>query len=181
MRKKITLILVLLIVVSLAGSGTYLYAQSRNARSGSSGQDVNYHKPNPTEKRAAEPNKGKTPDTRSTSTNKTPSSTTSKIKVSVVITTYNDHDNGNLTVNGYVDGIVESGGTCTLTLKDSTGKTISSSRPAQPDATTTTCGQSVIPLSKLHAGTWQATLSYSSATSAGTTDPNDPRNQIEID
>jgi len=180
MRKKTASILLITIAIVLLGGGTYLYAQSRNTHHSVGDQTINYDKPDSTEQSAAESNKNKSPDIPSTSTTQATKDSSAKSKVSVVITTYNDHDNGNLTVNGYVDGVVESGGTCTLTLKDSAGRTVSSSRPAQPDATTTTCGQSAISLSKLHAGTWQATLSYSSATSVGATDPSDPRNQIEI-
>jgi hypothetical protein len=88
-----------------------------------------------------------------------------KRTVSVVITTW-AQKHGDLTVNGYVDNVVEDGGTCTLTLsKDNITK--SASRPAQPNATNTTCGENDIPLTSLSPGTWQATLSYSSDLSNG--------------
>jgi hypothetical protein len=92
-------------------------------------------------------------------------------KVEVTITTYNATDNGSLSVNGYVSGVVENGGTCILTLTDSASKSVTTTRQAIADATTTTCGESAVALSKLHSGTWKAVLSYSSATSVGASEP----------
>ena len=92
-------------------------------------------------------------------------STQDKQQVSVVITTW-AQKHGDIAVNGYVDGVVEDGGTCTLTLTKN-GVTKTASRPAQPNATNTTCGENDIPVSSLSPGTWQATLSYSSDTANG--------------
>jgi len=90
---------------------------------------------------------------------------TTKRQVEVTLT--GSHTNtSNLYVNGYVDGIVEDGGTCTVTLKNGSS-VVTRSRQGVSNATNTTCGQTAIPLASLRAGTWQATLSYSSATSTG--------------
>jgi hypothetical protein len=67
---------------------------------------------------------------------------------------------------GYVTGVIEDGGTCTLTLTHA-GVSVSAQGPARPDAATTACGGLSIPGSKLSAGTWKAVLSYSSKTSTG--------------
>jgi hypothetical protein len=68
---------------------------------------------------------------------------------------------------GYVSGIIEDGGTCTLTLtRGSSSVTVEG--PAMPDATTTVCGGLAVPGDRLSAGTWQATLSYASPTHQGT-------------
>lgn len=91
-----------------------------------------------------------------------------KKTVSVIVTTWKQK-NGSITVNGYVDGIIESNGTCTLTLAKG-GVIKTASRPAQLNTTNTTCGESDIPTSSLSLGTWQATLSYTSKTSSGTSD-----------
>ena len=69
-------------------------------------------------------------------------------------------------VGGYVTGVIESGGTCTLTLtKD--GRSVTGNSQARPDATTTSCGAITVPGAQLSGGSWQAVLSYRSADHAG--------------
>lgn len=70
-------------------------------------------------------------------------------------------------VGGYVTGVIESGGTCTLTLTRA-GARVTASRPARPDAATTACGGLTVPGSSLSSGTWKAVLSYASKASTGT-------------
>jgi hypothetical protein len=79
-----------------------------------------------------------------------------------------DADEG-VQVSGYVADLVEQGGTCTLTLTGA-GGSASVSSPAQPDARTTTCGHLTVPRADVTPGTWEATLSYRSARSAGTSE-----------
>jgi hypothetical protein len=68
-------------------------------------------------------------------------------------------------VGGYVDGLVESGGTCTLTLTQ--GQTsLTGTTQAEPDAASTTCGEVAV-RDGLTPGAWQAVLSYSSAAHSG--------------
>lgn len=64
--------------------------------------------------------------------------------------------------SGYID-LIETGGSCTLTLT-SGGRSASGSSTASADATTTTCGAVVVPRSALAAGTWDGVLTYSSPT-----------------
>lgn len=95
--------------------------------------------------------------------------TKTKQKATVMITTW-AQKHGDMTVNGFVQEVVEDGGTCTLTLtKD--GITRSESRPAKANATNTTCGENDIPVSQLSPGTWQAVLSYSSTKYVGQSAP----------
>jgi hypothetical protein len=69
-------------------------------------------------------------------------------------------------VSGYVSGVVEAGGTCTLALsRGSTTRTAQGS--GDSDASTTTCGTLQIPGTDLSAGEWTAVLTYASATSSG--------------
>ena len=68
---------------------------------------------------------------------------------------------------GYAAGVIEDGGVCTLTLTQG-GSTVTVEGPAMPDASTTVCGGLVVPGNRLTAGTWQATLTYASATHSGT-------------
>lgn len=69
-------------------------------------------------------------------------------------------------VSGFVAGVVENGGVCTLSLTRAQ-TTVASQRTAEADASTTTCGSLSVPGGQLSPGTWQATLAYRSGTSAG--------------
>jgi hypothetical protein len=68
---------------------------------------------------------------------------------------------------GYVAGVIEDGGVCTLTLTNGSA-TVTVDGPAMPDATTTVCTGLSVPGERLSAGTWQATLAYESPTHRGT-------------
>lgn len=71
---------------------------------------------------------------------------------------------------GYVSGVIEDGGVCTLTLTLGSAS-VTVQGPAMPDASTTVCGGLTVPGDRLSAGTWQATLSYASPTRSGTSAP----------
>lgn len=101
-----------------------------------------------------------------------------KKQVEVIITTYSQTDS-EILINGFAKNIIEKGGVCTLTLTDEAGKKVSRSRNAEVNATNTTCGQSIIPLSALHDGAWTAALSYASNTASGVSQP-DAIPQIEV-
>lgn len=123
---------------------------------------INYGPPTDVEKQDSESHKDNTPPASD--------STTTKKKVEVAITTWVQKE-GNIEVNGFVSGVVEDGGTCTLTLtSESTGQKVTTSRTAVANATNTSCGSSAIPVTKLNRGKWQAVLSYNSATSTGNSD-----------
>ena len=71
---------------------------------------------------------------------------------------------------GFVGGVIESDGTCTLTLsRGSEARTAEAAGAA--DATTTTCAGLAVPGDQLSAGTWTAVLSYDSADSSGSSQP----------
>lgn len=132
---------------------------------------INYNPPTTAQKNPAGINNKDSQPTQSspkaTSTSKP--SNASKQSVTVLITTW-AQKHGDMAINGYVDGVVENTGTCTLTLQKD-GVTKIASRPGHANATNTTCGENDIPVTSLSAGTWQATLSYSSLTASGTSDP----------
>ncbi|WP_164704686.1 hypothetical protein [Blastococcus litoris] len=71
---------------------------------------------------------------------------------------------------GYVAGVVEDGGTCTLTLRLG-GQTVTGTSTARPDAASTACGAVVVPGSQLGNGAWEAVLSYESPQHVGSSDP----------
>lgn len=73
-------------------------------------------------------------------------------------------------VSGYVGGVIENGGTCTLTLEKS-GQKVTESKAAIADAQTTSCGLISVARDRLSPGNWTATLSYSSASAEGTSEP----------
>jgi hypothetical protein len=71
---------------------------------------------------------------------------------------------------GFVADAIESGGICALELTRA-GARVEATRDAEADASTTTCGALTVPGDQLAAGEWQATLSYRSARSTGTSQP----------
>jgi hypothetical protein len=78
-------------------------------------------------------------------------------------------ENKNVEANGYISGVMEEGGTCTLTLtKD--GTKVSESRKSLNDAQSTICGLIVIPREKLSTGEWKATITYSTSKYQGTSE-----------
>lgn len=79
----------------------------------------------------------------------------------------------NLEIAAHVDGLVEQGGTCTLTLERTDAASdapVSVERDALPDAASTTCGRFAVPLGDLASGTWTATVTYASDTAYGVSD-----------
>jgi len=70
---------------------------------------------------------------------------------------------------GIVMDIVESGGTCTLTLRQGS-TSVDVSAEAVDNVTSTSCPAMTVPGDRLAPGTWQATLSYESDTSRGAGD-----------
>lgn len=88
-----------------------------------------------------------------------------------VIVTISDWNGTNQVaeVAGYAN-VIEADGTCTLTMtRDKT--TVTTVRSASSDASTTSCGMLSIAGSRLTAGSWNAVLSYESATSHGASTP----------
>lgn len=79
-------------------------------------------------------------------------------------------DQTGVEVDGFVVGVVESGGTCTLTL--TRGETsLSATSAAEPDASTTLCAPLYLAGADVAAGSWDAVLSYTSASSTGVSAP----------
>ena len=73
-------------------------------------------------------------------------------------------------VGAYVGGLVEDGGTCTLTLTKG-GEEVATSTAGMADASSTSCGSGLtVPGVELASGTWSAVVSYESATSSGSSD-----------
>lgn len=90
----------------------------------------------------------------------------------VVVTTYAgwSADTAAVEVGGYVEGLVESGGECELTLTRN-GRSVEGRGEAFPDAATTSCEGIVVPGGSLGPGTWEAVLRYSSSAYSGQSTP----------
>jgi hypothetical protein len=85
----------------------------------------------------------------------------------VVITVARWHgDASEVQAGGYVRGVLEREGECTLTLTRD-GQQVQASTTAEPDAKTMACGLLSIPRDQLTSGTWTAVLSYASETTSG--------------
>lgn len=85
--------------------------------------------------------------------------------VDVVIVTLDVVD-GAVEATGMVPEVVESGGTCTLTLSGP-GDTVIVTGPGEPGTVSTYCGLLTFPAARLTSGQWDAVISYQSAVSAG--------------
>lgn len=84
--------------------------------------------------------------------------------VSITYATY-DKAGHAVQASGFVAGIIEDGGVCTLTLTKGTD-VVTATSTATADATTTSCGL-LQTSGTLSAGTWSAVLSYSSSKAEG--------------
>ena len=69
-------------------------------------------------------------------------------------------------VGALVSGVVESGGTCTLTLTSGV-RTATATTRAEPDASSTSCPVLAIRRSELSPGTWSAVVNYKSPSTSG--------------
>lgn len=125
---------------------------------------INYGPPTKEEKQETE-NFKKDLANSSPSSSSDSTSSGAKKNVTPIISGYNYSNKAE--VGSYVQGIVEDGGTCTLTMVRSS-QMVSESKTASADAQTTSCGWISIDGSRLSAGDWSATISYNSVTSRGT-------------
>ncbi|MDY0891247.1 hypothetical protein [Frigoribacterium sp. CFBP9030] len=72
-----------------------------------------------------------------------------------------------LSAAGIVEGVVETGGVCTLEAR-SGGQVVRATSTASGDATATYCGSLSVSTADRAAGEWSVTMSYRSSTSTGT-------------
>lgn len=94
----------------------------------------------------------------------TPAPTASPAAVKVVAVATADGAT-TLSAGGYVQDVIETGGTCTFTLTQA-GTTVAGTSAAEPDATTTWCAN--VSLTLPHPGQpWSLDVQYASPASAG--------------
>jgi hypothetical protein len=80
-----------------------------------------------------------------------------------------------VSAGGYVAQTVEQGGTCTLTLTRD-GTELTARAPGAPNVSNVACGGLTVPADRLTPGRWTSVLTYSSATSTGTS----PAMEVEV-
>ncbi len=76
---------------------------------------------------------------------------------------------GALSISAGVNGVVEDGGTCTVTVTAADGAETTQDVEAFADATSTLCEPIAVPAEG--AGPWTVRVTYASATRSGTSDP----------
>jgi hypothetical protein len=121
---------------------------------------------------ASTPSAALTPLPSPPSSSEEPTPTDSTAGVPELVFTYLDIDSANNTVeaSGFIDGLVEEGGTCALALTSGFAERRVEG-PSFADATTTQCGALTVSLDLLPAGEWTGTLSYESASYSAESPP----------
>jgi len=129
--------------------------------------NVNYDPPTDQEKQETEEFKKDQSENSSNAPAPTPTPG-KKTPVSVVMTSWGQNSQTKaIEANGYMSGVLEGGGICTLTLKKS-ATVVTESHSATVNAQNVSCGQISIAYSRLTLGAWEMTLSYNSSTAEGT-------------
>jgi hypothetical protein len=101
------------------------------------------------------------PDPSASTPTATPTPTPTAEPEAVIVVASVDVDGKAVTTSGYVNGIIEDGGSCAFTLT-SGAATVATTTSGQADTSTTSCGQGVTPIDKLSRGSWNVVLTYTS-------------------
>lgn len=175
--KKQSIALVAVLVLAMITSGL-LYAKNRNLDSSqpaspdaTQAQDINFDPPTAEDAQRAADNKQRLTDQPS-QPNASPGT---KKSVKPTITGAGQYGEV-VEISSFVGGVFEDGGTCTATFT-SGGTSFTSSVQAVSNVNTVNCPTISVPISNFNPrGTWSVTISYSSNTAAGTSDPK----QVEV-
>ena len=90
--------------------------------------------------------------------------------VTPIITSWGAHStNESYTVSSFVQGTIENGGSCKLSMKKDSD-VYSAEKTAKAGAQNTTCGTFEIPATELSSGVWTVTIEYVSANYQGSSD-----------
>jgi hypothetical protein len=79
----------------------------------------------------------------------------------VIVVASVDADGKAVTTSGYVNGIIEDGGSCAFALS-SGAATVTTTTTGRADRSTTSCGQGITPIDKVSRGSWNVVLTYTS-------------------
>ncbi len=113
------------------------------------------------------------PKNNSSNTNPTPSQTPSgKKAVTVTVSYAGPAGSDGYVVNAIVSGVIEAGGTCTVTASRSGANPVTKSGAAVDNVSNTNCAPITFSSSELSAGDWSLKVTYTSPTSEGTTTSN---------
>jgi hypothetical protein len=180
-NKKSSLIIVsILVVIATTGIAFAVYKSNDSETVATTDplDTINYGEATETEKQETAANKDKvaaqTESQNNQQSSETPGSQSSKKTVTPILTYIEQQDSGSVAARGYIPGIIENGGTCTLTLSKGSIK-LADNHTAYGNAQNTGCGLMIIDKSKLSSGTWSATISYISVKYTGTSEPQNVR------
>ena len=167
-NKKSKLLVLTALAMLLVAGGVYVYSKNSEKKNTvntpiSTEDQINYNPPTDEEKKSGDTAKEKFNEPTNNS-----GAPDGIMSVKPEITNYGVYQ-GNVEVSSHVPGILEKSGKCTLRLKKS-GETVSQSKTAVPNVSEMSCGLIKIPVSKLSAGTWTATVVYSSVSAKGSSD-----------
>lgn len=160
-------LIVVVLILAMALVGYLLSARGSSSNTLSPEGVINYNPPTDEEKMAGDKIKDRiASDDNSTSNQNENEGSLDKIAVNPVISAWVQDENGNIRINGFVQGVIERDGTCEYSLIKG-GEKVSESRNGMINAQDTTCGQVIVNKGKLSTGQWQTTLRYTSSTSEG--------------
>lgn len=165
-KKKILLTAVAVLVV-LGVIGLYVHMHHSTPVASGNVSTKRYSGPTPQDKADSEAHKNAIVQQLNQQRQQQQSTNTpTKTSVTPIIT--NASQNGSeINVSGYVSGVFENGGTCTVTLTQA-GSQITKTSAGFENASTTQCTPVTIERSEFStAGQWQTTLTYESANAAG--------------
>lgn len=172
-NSRLKLLFVSIAAALLVATGTYWYILTNSQKVGEDG--INYSPPTKVDEQLNDKIKQELGDNSnddsavaSPEQPSAPADDSRKMSVTPVISAWGQPEGPGkeLHLNGYVPEVIETNGTCTLTLRRD-GKTVSAQKTALRNAQNTSCGQISIPYEQLAPGEWMAVLSYSSPSSTG--------------
>jgi hypothetical protein len=103
----------------------------------------------------------------------TATATASAIPINAAVTVAGVDLNGqNVSVSGFVEGVIEAGGSCTFVLTPKSGGTpLTVTSVGIKNITTTSCGTHQVPIANFSQGPWSVVLKYSSSAANVTSEP----------
>lgn len=171
-KKTVWILASLAVVALIVGLASYILTRGNDSDfdKTSTGHDVNLNPPTPEEKAETEEHKDSLAEKEGNPTPPTPTTPSGKLAV-VPFITFAGQEGGDVSVSGYITEVFEENGTCTATF---TKGTLSHSQQSKGfrDFKHTSCAPITAPRSNFaEGGTWTVTLSYSSPTAVGSSQP----------
>lgn len=171
-KKKIFLVGGLIVVIAALAVGLDTmnlveipgFKDAQTSVAPTSGEKVDLSPPTQADKDDTNRNKQRISEETTPTTNK---SATNIKEVSPIITNWGIDDiKKSLVASGYVSGVLEQTGICTLRVSNGNHEAKGTSQ-AQPNVQNMTCGEISIPLGQLSSGKWKLVLNYESTSAKG--------------